>query len=153
MSLMRWKPQPEIESLRTQMDRLFDQMMGGFFPGLPALEPTRSFLPSFEVYTTDHDLVVSAELPGIDPADVEVEVTPEAVHVSGELKQESEIKEDNYYRSERHYGRFERVLPLPYPVKDTEAKASYKHGVLTIRLPLAEAVKQPKTRKLAIAAE
>lgn len=153
MSLMRWKPQSEIESLRSQMDRLFDQMMGGFFQGLPALEPTRSFVPNFEVYTTDDELVVSAELPGIEPHDVEVEVTPEAVHVAGELKKETEIKEDNYYRTERHYGRFERVVPLPYRVKDTEAKASYKHGVLSIRLPLAEDVKLPKTRKLLIEAE
>jgi HSP20 family protein len=153
MSLMRWKPQNELETLRAQLDRLFDQMMGGFFQGLPALDPTRAFVPNFEVYTTDHELVVSAELPGMDPQDVEVEVTPEAVHVVGERKKETEIKEDNYYRTERHYGRFERVVPLPYRVKDAEAKASYKHGVLSIRLPFAEEVKPPKSRKLLVEAE
>ena len=157
MSLVRWKPQSDIEGLRTQMDRLFDQMVSGLMPsaslGLPIFDAPRMHVPSFEVYTTDTELVVSAELPGMEPSDFNVEVTPEAIHVSGEIKKETEIKDDNYYRSERRYGHFERAVPLPCRVKDAEAKASYKNGMLTIRMPLAEEAKAPKSRKLEIAAE
>jgi HSP20 family protein len=161
MSLVRWQPQGEIQSIRTQMDRLFDQMVGSFFGGMPAgipagmhgLEEARALNPSFEVYTTEDAVVVSAELAGIDPKEVDVEVTPDAVHVSGELKRESEIKDDDYYHSERSYGRFERTVRLPYRVNDAEAKATFKHGVLTIRMPLADAADRPRARKLTIVPE
>lgn len=155
MSIMRWSPLEEMETVRRQMDRLFDQMIGGStfgrsFAGLPQLESARVFAPNVEVYTTDKEVVIQAELPGIDPKNVNVEITEEAVHLTGELKKEEEIKEDNYYRSERQYGHFERVVPLPNRIKDQEAKATFKNGLLTIRAPLAEEVKKPQARKLKI---
>lgn len=153
MNLVRWNPFEEVEVMRRQMDRLFDSMLTGASPslgGLPQLEVARVFAPNVEVYTTDKEVVVKAELPGIDQKDVEVEVTEEAVHLAGELKREEEIEEDNYYRTERQYGRFERVVPLPNRIGDTEAKASFKNGVLTIRAPLAEEIKKPQARKLQI---
>ena len=140
--------------MRRQMDRMFDQMLGSSFGrsfgNLPQLEAVRAFVPNVEVYATDKEVVVKAELPGIDPKDVNLEVTEEAIHLTGELKKEEEIKEDNYYRTERQYGHFERVVPLPNRIKDAEAKATFKNGVLTIRAPLAEEVKKPQARKLKI---
>lgn len=155
MSLVRWSPFEEMETMRRQMDRMFDQMLGGSglgrsFASLPQLESARVFAPNVEVYATDKDVVIKAELPGIDPKDVDVEITEEAVHLTGEMKREEEIKEDNYYRTERQYGHFERVIPLPNRIKDSEAKANFKNGVLTIRAPLAEEVKKPQGRKLQI---
>ena len=151
MALMRWEPMAEMDSMRRMMDRMMEQIGGGrMFAGLPALEGSRGFAPSVEVYATDDEVVITAELPGMRPEDVDVEITEDAVHLTGELKKESEIKEDNYYRSERQYGHFERVVPLPNRIKDDQAKASFKHGVLTIRAPFAEPVKKPQTRKLAI---
>lgn len=151
MALTRWEPLAEMESMRRAMDRMFESFGGGrMLAGLPSLEVGRGFAPSVEVYATDDEVVISAELPGIRPEDVTVEITEEAVHLSGELKQESEIKEDNYYRSERQYGHFERVVPLPNRIKDDQAKASFKHGVLTIRAPFAEPVKKPQSRRLTI---
>jgi HSP20 family protein len=152
MALMRWEPMGEIESMRRTMDRMLGQMLGGTstLAGLPTLEAGRAFMPSVEVYTTENEVVVKAELPGLEAKDVNVEVLEDAVHLTGDLKKEEEIKEDNYYRSERQYGHFERMIPLPNRVKEGEAKANFKHGVLTIRAPLAEEVKKPQGRKLQI---
>lgn len=151
MSMVRWSPLEEMDVMRRQMDRLFDTVIGpGLGRGFTGLEAARAFAPNLEVYTTDSEVVLKAELPGIGPEDVSIEVTEEAVHLSGELKKESEIKEDNYYRSERQYGHFERIIPLPNRIKDDQAKATFKDGVLTIRAPLAEAVKKPQARKLQI---
>lgn len=152
MALMRWEPLGEIESMRRAMDRMFGQMIGGTgaLGALPSLEGARAFMPSVEVYTTENEVVVKAELPGLDAKDVNVEVLEDAIHLTGELRKEEEIKEDNYYRSERQYGHFERMIPLPNRVKEGEAKASFKHGLLTVRAPLAEEVKKPQGRKLQI---
>jgi HSP20 family protein len=154
MNVTRWSPMDEMETMRRQMDRLLEQMIGSSsgrgFAGLPQLEAVRAFSPSIEIYSTDNEVVIKAELPGIDPTHVSVEVTAEAVHLTGELTKEEEIKEDNYYRSERQYGQFERLIPLPNRIKDAEAKATFEHGVLTIRAPLAEEVKKPQVRKLQI---
>lgn len=155
MGLVRWSPFEEMEVMRRQMDRMFDSMLGGpsvsrGFAGLPQLQGMQAFVPNIEVYTTEKEVVVKAELPGIDSKDLDIEVTAEVARLSGELKREEEVKEDNYYRTERSYGRFERVVPLPNRVKDAEAKASFKNGVLTIRAPLAEEVKKPQGRKLQI---
>lgn len=152
-NLMRWEPIGELDSMRRVMDRVFNQMFSS-----PLLGPARGteaagLLPSVEVYTTDTHVMVKAELPGIDPSGVHVDVTEDAVSLSGELQREDEIKEDNYYRSERQYGHFERVVPLPNRVKEAEAKATFKHGLLTIALPLAEAIKKPAARRLDIQSE
>jgi HSP20 family protein len=149
MALMRWEPLGELESMR----RMIDQMLGGTLAGrmnLPTLDLGRTFMPNVEVYTTGNEVVVKAELPGLDPKDVNVEILEDQVLLTGELKKEEEIKEDNYYRSERQFGHFERAIPLPNRVKDDQAKATFKDGVLTIRAPLAEAVKKLQGRKLEI---
>jgi len=153
MALMRWEPMGELESMRRAMDRMFDQMLGGGSlsrMGLPSLDVGKGFLPSVEVYATDDEVVVKAELPGLDAKDVNVEILEDQIVLTGELKKEEEIKEDNYYRTERQYGHFERAIPLPNRVRDADAKATFKNGVLTIRAPLAEAVKKPQGRKLQI---
>lgn len=150
MALMRWEPMGEIESMRRMMDRMFGQMLASPLSGLPSLEGARAFSPNVEVYTTENEVVVKAELPGLEAKDVNVEITEDSIHLMGEMKKEEEVTEDNYYRTERQYGHFERLIPLPNRVKDTEAKAAFKHGMLTIRAPLAEEVKKPQSRKLQI---
>ncbi len=140
MGLLRRDPLSEIEQMRHQMERMFDQMLGR--TRMPHLESAGFSLPPVEVFETDRDVVINAELPGIDPKDVTVEIAEDSVILSGESKLESEIKEDTYYRSERAFGQFRRVIPLPDRIKDQEAKATFKHGLLTIRAPLAEAKKR-----------
>lgn len=155
MALMKWEPFNEIESMRRTMDRMVEQMLGGQMGmlghrGMPMLEGNRLFSPNIELYTTDKEVVLKAELPGLEASDVNVEVTEDMVHLTGEMKREDEIKEDNYFRSERQYGHFERMIPLPNRVVDGEAKATFKNGVLTLRAPLAEPIKKPQARKLQI---
>jgi HSP20 family protein len=147
MNLVRWNPFDEMERMQQDMSRLFGRlgMRGG-----GQLEGVRTPMPNVEVFTTDKEVVAKVELPGMRPEDVEVEITEDSIHLSGEFKQEEEIKEDNYFRSERQYGNFERLVPLPNRIKDGEAKANFKHGILEIRAPLAEEVKRPQARKLQI---
>jgi len=153
MTLMRWEPKSEIDAMRRTMDRMFNQVMNApLFSRLHIAPQDGSIdlIPNVEVCTTDTDVVVSIELPGINPEDVSVEIAEDSVHVSGEVKSEAHFKEDNYYRTERQYGAFDRLVPLPNRVKEQEAKAGFKNGVLTIRAPLAEVVKRPQARKLSV---
>lgn len=128
----------EFDTLRQQMDRLFDQLMGGWGMLRSTPETPTGIVPNAEVYMTDHDVVVTAELPGLEARDLNVEITEQAVYMGGEIKRENEVKEDGYYRSERHFGRFDRVIQLPARIKESEATAALKNGLLTIRAPLAE---------------
>jgi HSP20 family protein len=153
MALKRWEPLGELEQMRRQMDRMFGSVFGRGLPGLPGLERATTFMPNVEVYETDQDVVVNAELPGMDPKDVSVEITEDSIRLTGELSSSQEIKEDNYFRSERSYGHFERLVPLPNRIKDDEARATFKHGVLTVRAPLAEQVKRTRPHKIEIRTE
>lgn len=149
MSLMSWNPLSELEVMRQQMDRAFNQMVTNGRM-LPMREPSRMLLPNVDVYTNGKEVILTAELPGLEPKDVVVEVSDNAIHLQGESRRQSEVNTENYVRSERQYGHFERIIPLPYRIKDQEAKAAFKHGVLTIRAPLAEELKLPKARKLTV---
>ena len=149
-TMTRWDPFEDMERMRHEMDRFFGEFGLRSTSLLPQLESGEAFLPPVEVYTTDDEVVVKALLPGIEPENINIEVTEDAVHVSGEIKREEEIKEDSYYRTERQYGHFERVVPLPERIKDESAKATFKDGVVTIRAPLAEPVKKPQARRLQI---
>jgi HSP20 family protein len=145
----RWDPFEEMNALVRDMDRLFRRTFSetGHAPSLGAgtsqeLLPVwtggttmNAFTPSMEAYQKDNKFVVRAELPGIDPKDVEVSVVGNQLRLSGERKQGEEIKRDDYYLSECSYGRFERAFTLPEGIKPEDVKASYKNGVLEITLP------------------
>ncbi|MEB3195983.1 MAG: Hsp20/alpha crystallin family protein [Candidatus Sericytochromatia bacterium] len=155
MSLMRWEPMLELESMRRSMDRVMDRMLEHWTPGraltgLPLLESARGFMPNVEVFTKDSELILSAELPGIAPEEVNIEITEDSVHLIGEMKRAEEVSEDTYFRSERQYGRFDRLVALPERIRQEEAKATFEHGVLTICAPLAEPIKRAQARKLKI---
>ncbi|HHV81570.1 TPA: Hsp20/alpha crystallin family protein [bacterium] len=154
MALRRWDPFRELESLRREMDRIFDEVFGrALFSGRESeLEPieeyARAWTPACDIYETDKEVVVKANLPGVSKDNVEVVVTEDAVTIKGEAKEESEVKEKNYYRKELSYGAFQRVIPLPVPVKSDEAKATFKDGILEIRAPKQEV--SPKGKKINI---
>jgi HSP20 family protein len=95
------------------------------------------------------DVCVTAELPGVKPEDVEINATEDMLVVSGESRREEKVEEEGYYRSERSFGRFQRQIELPAPVKADQAKASFKDGVLEISLPKVEEAK-PRTVKVPI---
>lgn len=93
----------------------------------------RRFMPTVDVFRRGDDLVVRAELPGIDPKkDVKVTLTDEQLSISGERKQTSEVKKEHYYRSESSYGSFERTVPLPEGIDESQIACTYENGVLEV---------------------
>ncbi len=134
MSIMRWDPFEDVGTLRRSMDLLFDDV----FTRDPA---NAAWKPAVEMFETDHEVVVRAELPNIDPKQVDVTVTNDTMTLKGESKHEQEEQGRNYYRRELRYGTFTRTLPLGTEVKSGDAKAVYKDGVLEIKIPKSERVK------------
>lgn len=120
--------------IHDEIDRMFqDFTTSRFWPWAEGA----SRIPSLDLYEKNGNLVVEAELPGIDKKDVKISYTDTSVTIQGESKQEKEEKKEGYYRSERQYGSFYRSLPLPVPVDFAQAKAEFKDGVLQITLPKA----------------
>jgi HSP20 family protein len=128
-------------TLHREMNRLFDDVFRGFdmapFGSLGGMGRMASW-PTVEVIETDHEVRVSAELPGMDQNDVEVLMNDGVLTIRGEKKSEVEDKERAF--SERYYGRFERRLPLAWEVEEDKVNASFKNGVLTVTMP-----KSPKS--------
>ena len=145
-STMRGDDVNPFLTLHREMNRLFDDVFSRFETGMPSLLG-RSGWPSIEAVETDKDVRVSAELPGMDEKDVEVLVDEDALIIRGEKKAETEDKERRF--SERYYGRFERVIPLPLTVEQDKIEASFNNGVLTVTLPKS-AKAQEKAKRIPI---
>jgi len=138
--LQRWEPFRDLVTLREAMDRLFAESF--VRPGTAF--PVTGVEPAVDVYQTKDEIVVKAALPGLKPDEIDISVTGDLLTIRGEFKQEEKIEEGGYLRQERHYGQFCREFSLPTQVTADKAKADFEHGILTLRLPKAEAVK-PKS--------
>jgi HSP20 family protein len=128
--LMRyWQPFTEIETIRQQLDKAFD--------GLAAARDNSeaAWMPALELVDAGDNFVLKAQLPGIDPKDVDVQVTREAISISGERRYENINEKSGYVRSEFRYGKFHRVLPLPAHIQNDSVQAEYKDGILMLTLP------------------
>jgi HSP20 family protein len=146
-----WRP---FEALRKEMDRLFDDFGGEDFwrrpiRSLPTFERSwsRKFAaaPVVDVAETDTAYEITAELPGMDEKNIEVNVANGGITIKGEKKEETEEKKKDYYVSERRYGSFERYFTLPEGVDANKIEATFKNGVLKVTLPkTAEAQKAAK---------
>jgi HSP20 family protein len=133
MALIRWQPFQEIESLQNDMNRLFDGLVTTDRNG------NRSgFVPASELKETPDAIHLSLEVPGLDAKDIDVQVSAEAVSISGERKEETKTEEKGVTRTEFRYGRFQRVIPLPARIENTNVQADYKDGILKLTLPKAE---------------
>ena len=120
-------------SLQREIDRLFDDFTRGF-PTLPSLGTTE-LLPSMDVTETDKQIEITAELPGLEEKDVQVNVADNVLTIRGEKKAEKEEKDKNYRLVERSYGSFSRTLDLPDGVNADAIKASIAKGVLKVTVP------------------
>jgi HSP20 family protein len=133
----------EVFALQRDVNRLFNEFFGDFdlepFRGAEARMAT--FTPRVNVSETEHEVKVTAELPGLDEKDVEVTLDENAVTIKGEKKEEHEEKTEHSYHLERSYGTFQRTIPLPAHVLGDQAKAGFKKGVLTVTLPKAAPAK------------
>ena len=132
-------------TLHREMNRLFDDVFNNF--GAPSVLGRMPTWPSVEVIESDKDVRISAELPGLDEKDVEVLVDNDVLTIRGEKRSETQDKERRF--TERHYGRFERVIPLPFAVEEDKAEASFNNGVLTVTLPKS-AKAEDKAKRIAI---
>lgn len=141
--LMRWELFREMTTLRQAMDRLFEDSFVGPTGFSTAAIPE----VATDMYETDSDVVIKAELPGVKPEEVDVSVTNNVLTIKGEHKEEREDKETNYWRKELRYGNFSRSLRLPTSVDSDKADAVFKNGVLTLTIPKTEEVK-PKQIKV-----
>jgi HSP20 family protein len=147
MNLVRWTPFHDMTLLQNQMNRLFDGAMQGW-PG--EANGTRNWVPPADIHETDNDLVVTADLPGIDPKNIDVRVENNVLSITGERPFEP-VESENIHRVERMYGGFARSFTLSTPVQADKIQATYKDGVLRISLPKAEQAK-PKRIQVAAAA-
>ncbi|MEG3848742.1 Hsp20/alpha crystallin family protein [Microcoleus sp. herbarium19] len=137
MTLIRWEPLREMDTLQREMNRLFDSLT-------PATDRTSNgvaFVPAAEMEETPDAIHLKLEIPGLEAKDLDVQVTAEAVAVSGERRSETKTEEKGMTRSEFRYGSFRRVIPLPARIQNDSVQAEYKNGVLDLNLPKAEAEK------------
>lgn len=127
MGLVPWRP---LRDLSREMLDLFEHSP------LPYWGEWRS--PRVDVYQTESDVIIEAEIPGVDRDDLELYVDENTVRLAGQFRQNEEFKDEHVYRTERHYGSFARTIPLPVEVKPDRAKAEYKNGVLLVSIAKKE---------------
>ncbi|MBS3759044.1 MAG: Hsp20/alpha crystallin family protein [Desulfobacterales bacterium] len=144
MALVRWDPWTTLPSLQDRINRLFDDA----FPSRPAGREDEMSLfdwrPTVDTYEEGDNIVIKAELPGVKKEDVSIDVKDSVLTLKGERKHEENIEEDNYYRKESAYGKFQRAFTLPDAVDPNKIEASYKDGVLKVTVPKTEETKAKK---------
>ncbi|MBN1870395.1 MAG: Hsp20/alpha crystallin family protein [Candidatus Omnitrophica bacterium] len=134
-----WYPFSEIRNLHNEMNRLFDFS----FPHWDGETSLMSgqWTPAIDVHDSKDNIVIKADLPGLKKEDINVSVQDDLLTISGEKKKESEVKEEDYIRTERYYGSFHRALRLPGQVDAAKVNATFKDGVLQLTLPKKEEAK------------
>ena len=140
MTLIRWNPRrdaPVLTSLQTEMDRLFQDILSP----LPFRQAWSAVAPAVDVEETADGYLFRADLPGVDPKNVKITVSGDTLTLRGERKREEKQTNGNLHRFERAHGVFERAFTLGMPVRADQVQASYKDGVLEIRVPKAEEAK------------
>lgn len=134
--------------LRNQMNRLFDEFFERPFalsPFFDEFDLVGDFSPRIDIAESDKEITISADLPGVEPEDIDIYLEGNTLTISGEKQAEKEEKGKRFYRLERSYGSFYRTIPLPDEVEEDKIDATFKRGVLKIRLPkTAEAQKRTK---------
>ena len=142
--LTRWDPFRDMVSLQEDMNKLFSDFWGrGGRRGLA----DEFWAPLVDIEETKDEVVVKAEIPGMKKEEIKLQVTGDALAITGERRQESETKDKTFHRIERSYGKFQRIIGLPTEVQGAKAKASYENGILVIHLPKSE---ESKPKEIAI---
>jgi len=131
------KPRAQFGAMACNIDRWFDDMLGGRQFG----ESDSGWVPRADIHETDEAFIVQVDLPGVDKDAVKVKFEDDTLIVSGERKHESKADEKNFHRVERMYGNFTRSICMPKEVNADKISASFKNGVLEITLPKSEEVK------------
>ena len=142
----RWEPQRGLTTLQDQINRLFSDS----FDRTGEEGSLTAWAPAVDIYETEHELVVKADLPDVDPKGLDIRVENNILTIRGERKFEKQVNEDKYLRVERSYGSFARSFTLANTVNAEAIKADYQNGVLTLTIPKREEAK-PKQIKVNVA--
>ena len=134
MAIVRWDPFREMSGIQNEFNRLVDSVWSG---------RKESWMPAVDVFDNKDAVVVKAEIAGMDPDDIQIEVDDNVLTIKGERKFEEEVDDERYYRVERRFGSFQRSLALPQGAKADDIVAAYEDGILTVTVPKAE-VQKPK---------
>jgi HSP20 family protein len=151
MTLVRWNPIRDFSVLQNQMNRLFEDVMGTL-PGESNGRGNTNWVPLADIYEDDNDLIVRAELPGVDPKMVDVRVENNVLTIRGERPFEQKVEQENYHRLERSYGTFSRAFTLPATIDANKIRAEYRDGILNLTLPKSEKAKPKRIQITATAA-
>ena len=146
MTIVRWEPLRELNSLQGEMNRLFNTVFDAP-SGANGGSTMRRWMPAMDLVESDDHFVLRADLPGMSEDDVKIELEDGTLSLSGERKAEHEAREEGYYRVERAFGSFSRSLTLPKGVDPEGVTASFDRGVLEIRVPKPE---ERKPRRIEI---
>ncbi|MDS3860910.1 Hsp20/alpha crystallin family protein [Thermosynechococcaceae cyanobacterium BACA0444] len=141
MALVRWQPFREIDEMQRELNRIFDSLSSSQTDGVGL-----AFSPKAELTETPEAYELRLELPGIKSEDLDIQATASAISISGERKSETKVEEGGMTRTEFHYGKFQRVIPLPGRVDHQNVAADYKDGILRLTLPKAEEEKNKVIR-------
>ena len=143
-NLIPWRDR-DIDRFRGEINRLFNDFFA--WQPFPRAFEEGDWTPAVDISETNKEIVVNAEVPGIDPKDIDISLTGRLLTIKGERKQEQEEKDKNYHRIECRYGSFSRSLELPADVDAGKVKATYRDGVLKLNLPKA---KEQSVKKIEI---
>ena len=149
-ALAPWRGFGDLTRWENEMDRMMENFFGRrgrpWWPERWLRDEMVVRAPALDVFEEKDDIVVKAELPGMAKENIEVNLTDDLLTIKGEKKKEEEVKEENYYRSERSYGSFVRSVELPKAVHADKVKATFKNGVLEIRIPKTEEAKKKEIK-------
>lgn len=143
MAIIRWDPFKDVVTLRDKMNRLFEDAARGEEKDMI----TSSWSPAVDIYETEGELILSAEIPGVDEKDIEIKIEDNTLSIKGERRFEKETREENYHRIERSYGSFYRSFSLPGTVDQEHIEARHEAGVLKIHMPKKPEPKPKKVRR------
>ena len=149
MAIDKWSPLKELEDMRRDMDRLFDEFTKParrrrIWPKSEGL-----VIPSIDLYDRKTDIVVKIELPGVRSEDIDLTITKDTLTLKGEIKKDDDVQEEDYFVSERMIGSFSRTIALPFEVESEKAQAAMNNGLLEIVIPKREEAR-PKEIKIEV---
>lgn len=137
MALKRWTPKSMEKFFGDLWEEPVPERFLRRFPSLRWMREFEEVSPAVDMYDKKDEIVVKAEVPGVEKENIKISISDNMLTIKGEMKKEEEIKEEDYYYSERSYGSFSRSLTLPAKVVENKVKAEFKDGILEIHLPKA----------------
>jgi len=143
MPLARWRPFGELESLRREMDRLWERFYREVFPSEPR---EREWAPSVDLCETKDHFLVKVDLPGMEAKDIDISLSGDVLSIRGQKREERKEEGESYHITERRYGSFSRSLELPAGVESENIAAEYKNGVLRLTLPKTPEAKEKEIK-------